>query len=103
MISSLTKKALCVIFALTALSLGSTAPEKPVHVDSKILSKYVGVYRWAPNHFLYIQFWDELGKDQLGAFDESGEIRAPICPGSRPILCGKRSCVANAGGGPNSF
>jgi pimeloyl-ACP methyl ester carboxylesterase len=40
------------------------------------LARYQGTYEWGPNHFIYVQFWDELGKDQLGAFDESGQVRS---------------------------
>jgi pimeloyl-ACP methyl ester carboxylesterase len=47
-----------------------------VSTDRASLAQYVGAYQWGPEHFVYIQFWDELGKDQLAAFDESGEMRA---------------------------
>lgn len=40
------------------------------------LSSYAGAYRWDADHYLDIQFWDELGPDQLAVFDESGLIRA---------------------------
>lgn len=34
------------------------------------------MYQWQPNAFLYIQMWSEFtGKNQLVAFDESGEVR----------------------------
>ena len=45
-------------------------------LDHASLAQYVGAYQWDPDHLVYIQFWDELGKDQLGAFDESGQVRA---------------------------
>lgn len=45
-------------------------------VDHTSLEQYVGAYEWSADHFIYVQFWDELGKDTLGAFDESGETRA---------------------------
>jgi uncharacterized protein len=45
-------------------------------VDEKILAGYAGVYEWEPDAFLYIQMWSEFaGKNQLVAFDESGEVR----------------------------
>ena len=45
-------------------------------MDEKILRGYAGVYQWEPNAFLYIQMWSEFtGKNQLVAFDESGEVR----------------------------
>jgi pimeloyl-ACP methyl ester carboxylesterase len=46
-------------------------------VDEKVLREYAGVYQWDANAFLYLQIWSELtGKNQLAAFDESGELRA---------------------------
>lgn len=46
-------------------------------VDPQALREYVGVYQWDPNAFVYVQVWNEItGKDQLVAFDESGEVRA---------------------------
>ena len=48
-------------------------------VDEKVLREYAGVYRWAPDAFVYLQLWNEfVGFDQPGqlvAFDESGEVR----------------------------
>ena len=76
------------IAALTAFNLVSQAQEKPVSLDRKILAEYVGAYQWTPNHFVYIQFWDELGKDQLGAFDESGEVRALYALGADKFFVG---------------
>src|SRR4029453_2629827 len=35
-------------------------------VDRASLAQYQGAYQWSANHLVYIQFWDELGKDQLG-------------------------------------
>ena len=46
-------------------------------VGDDVLREYVGTYEWAPDTFLYLQLWSELtGKNQLVAFDESGEVRA---------------------------
>ncbi len=46
-------------------------------MEAKALREYAGVYQWGPESFVYLQLWDEFsGKDQLGAFDESGEVRA---------------------------
>jgi pimeloyl-ACP methyl ester carboxylesterase len=55
-----------------------SAPQAPTvrAVDERILRGYAGVYQWEPNAFLYIQMWSEFtGKNQLVAFDESGEVR----------------------------
>jgi uncharacterized protein len=46
-------------------------------LDAKALREYAGVYQWEPNDFVYLQPWSEFaGTAQLGAFDESGEVRA---------------------------
>jgi len=55
-----------------------SAPQAPAvrSVDERILRGYAGVYQWESNAFLYIQMWSEFtGKNQLVAFDESGEVR----------------------------
>src|SRR5437764_14667848 len=47
-----------------------------VSVDEKILREFAGAYQWEQDSFLYLQMWSELsGKNQLVAFDESGEVR----------------------------
>lgn len=67
---------------ICALLIGSkpgvSAPQAPAvrSVDEKILRGYAGVYEWEPNAFVYVQMWSEFtGKNQLVAFDESGEVR----------------------------
>ena len=65
-----------VLVMLMACDLVALPQEKPVPVDRKTLSQFVGAYQWGADHFIYVRFWDELGKDQLGAFDESGMARA---------------------------
>jgi len=57
---------------------GRSAAQSPAvrSVDERILAGYAGVYQWEANAFLYIQMWNEFtGKNQLVAFDESGEVR----------------------------
>ena len=49
---------------------------RAVAVERTLLTQYQGTYEWGPGRFIYVQFWDELGKDQLGAFDESGLVRS---------------------------
>lgn len=45
-------------------------------LEEKALREYVGVYQWEPEGFLYLQLWNEFtGTNQLGAFDESGDLR----------------------------
>jgi uncharacterized protein len=65
---------------VTLLGIVSSGPsfQAPVvrAVDEKTLREYTGVYRWEPDGFVYLQMWNELsGKNELVAFDESGEIR----------------------------
>lgn len=54
------------------------------NVEEHVLREYAGVYRWAPDAFVYLQMWTELG-NQLVAFDESGELRTlyPTGPAGR--------------------
>ena len=51
-------------------------------------AQYQGAYEWTANHLVYIQFWDELGKDQLGIFDESGETRTLYAMGDDKFFVG---------------
>ncbi len=57
-------------------------PDKPYTMDRATLEQYSGAYQWAPNRFVYVQLWAELGKDQLAAFDEAGKVRGlfPLGP-----------------------
>ena len=56
-----------------------SAPQAPAvrSMDEKLLREYAGVYQWQKDAFLYLQLWGELsdGKNQLVAFDESGDVR----------------------------
>ena len=63
---------------LIVRTLATTAPQNasPQTADEKILREYAGVYQWRANAFLYLQLWSEFsGRNQLVAFDESGEVR----------------------------
>jgi uncharacterized protein len=54
----------------------ATAPEND-------LREYQGTYRWSSDSTLYLQLWSEFsGKNQLVAFDESGDVRT-LYPVSR--------------------
>ena len=62
------------------LMLGSLAlsAQKPAGqpLDEKTLRDYAGYYRWESGELLYVQPWSELaGRNQLVAFDASGEVR----------------------------
>jgi uncharacterized protein len=52
-------------------------------LDVAAMRDYSGVYEWSPGSYLYLQPWNELtGRDELVAFDESGEVRV-LYPGER--------------------
>src|SRR5207302_9874016 len=67
--------AAAILFATVIAIFASQVP--PVRdIDENTLRQYEGVYQWAPDAFLYLQIWNELaGKNQLVAFDESGDVR----------------------------
>ncbi|MFL5483242.1 MAG: alpha/beta hydrolase family protein [Gemmatimonadaceae bacterium] len=45
-------------------------------LDENALREYAGIYQWSSDSFVYLQPWAELtGKNQLVAFDESGDVR----------------------------
>jgi dienelactone hydrolase len=55
------------------------APRRPVvrSFDQATLGEYAGVYQWDSGGLVHLQTWVEFGATpQLGAFDESGEVRA---------------------------
>ena len=70
------------ITAAVIVALGLQGPAVP-DVSEQTLRQYAGVYQWSSDAFLYLQLWNEFtGKHQLGAFDESGEVRVlyPTAP-----------------------
>lgn len=61
-----------ILHILMATSSSQTAPIE----GEKALQEYAGVYQWGPNALVYLQLWAEFtGKQQLVAFDESGDVR----------------------------
>src|SRR5438045_3549103 len=65
--------------AVMATAIAGSAAQAPavLSVDENFLREYVGTYQWDLDSFMYLQLWSELtGKNQLIAFDESGEVRA---------------------------
>lgn len=66
-------------------------------VDESVLRQYAGVYQWDGGGFLNLQMWGEFtGKNLLGAFDESGELRA-LHPTDRDrFFVGPGAAVSNA-------
>jgi uncharacterized protein len=69
-------------------------------VDEKALREYTGVYRWAPDAFVYLQLWNEfIGFDkpgQLVAFDESGEARTLYSIDRDQFFAGPGMAVASS-------
>ncbi len=61
---------------------------RSVALNGSALADYEGSYEWDKDHCIYIQRWDELGKDQLVAFDESGRIRALYSMGGDRFFVG---------------
>jgi pimeloyl-ACP methyl ester carboxylesterase len=66
-------------------------------VDEKVLRQYTGVYQWQQSSFLYLQIWSEFtGKNQLVAFDESGEVRTLYPTDDDRFFAGPGAAVAAA-------
>ena len=66
-------------------------------MDEHVLREYAGVYQWEPNAFVYIQMWGEFtGKNQLVAFDESGEVRTLYPMGDDRFFAGPGAAVPTA-------
>lgn len=66
----------------------------PTQPDRSSVTEFAGVYQWAPDAYLYLQHWTEFGgAGQLGAFDESGEIRALYADGRDRFTTGPGMAV----------
>jgi pimeloyl-ACP methyl ester carboxylesterase len=64
------------VVALLAFIAKSGLQTSTATLSVAALRDYSGVYQWAPGSYLYLQPWNELtGRDDLVAFDESGEVR----------------------------
>jgi pimeloyl-ACP methyl ester carboxylesterase len=64
--------------ALISIALIRSTLQKPViqPTDEAVLREYTGVYEWDASAFVYLQMWNEFtGKNELVAFDESGDVR----------------------------
>lgn len=73
--------------------LGAQGPVA-VQLHSTGLRNYAGVYRWDQGGFIYLQLWAELtGKNQLVAFDESGEVRALYPNGKDRFTAGAAAAI----------
>ena len=65
-----------VVLAVTPIACSALQNDTARSMDEKVLREYAGVYQWGADAFLYLQLWNEFfGKNELVAFDESGEVR----------------------------
>ena len=77
-----------------ASSLSQAAPA-PSTSDAS-LRNYVGTYEWGPDHFVYLQMWSEFrGKNDLVAFDESGEVRTLFPAEGGQFVAGPGAAIPN--------
>jgi hypothetical protein len=84
---------------LLAGQAGLPAPQVPAvrSVDEKILREYSGAYQRQSNAWVYLQLWSEFtGKNQLVAFDESGEVRVLYPTDNDHFFAGPGAAVSNA-------
>src|SRR6266480_267830 len=86
-----------VIPLLLAIPLAvSGQPPRVASVDEKTLREYAGVYQWGRDAFMYLQIWSEFtGKNELVAFDESGEART-LYPTDRDTFFAGPGAAASA-------
>jgi pimeloyl-ACP methyl ester carboxylesterase len=85
--------------ALLGAAIVRSALQPPAvrSVEEKVLREYAGVYQWEPNAFVYLQIWNELtGSNQLGAFDESGELRVLYPTDPDRFFAGPGAAVATS-------
>ena len=83
-----------VLSASIASSL-SQAPPAP-SIDDESPREYVGTYEWGPDHFVYLQMWSEFtGKNDLVAFDESGEVRTLFPVDKGQFIAGPGAAAPN--------
>lgn len=81
-----------VLSALVAVSLSQVT--QPSSSGDQSLRKYVGTYQWGPDRFVYLQMWSEFrGKNDLVAFDESGEVHTLFPAGDGRFVTGPGAAV----------
>jgi pimeloyl-ACP methyl ester carboxylesterase len=89
-----------VVTALLGLLIALSARQTPAvrDVDENTLREYAGVYRWAPDAFVYLQMWNEFSgftkPGELVAFDESGEVRTLYPTGRDQFFAGPGAAVS---------
>jgi uncharacterized protein len=81
---------------LLAVASASAIGQAPVAraMGEEMLREYAGVYQWNGKTFLDLQLWSELtGKNQLVAFDESGEVRTLYPMGPDKFFAGPGAAI----------
>lgn len=61
---------------------------KSVRLEPRALARYQGTYEVDHDHYAQIRFWSELGENQLGYFDEPGEMRSLFPMGDDAFFVG---------------
>ena len=83
-----------ILSASIASSLSQAVPAPST--DDEPFREYVGTYQWGPDHFVYLQMWNEFrGKNDLVAFDESGEVRTLFPAEGGKFVTGPGAAVPN--------
>lgn len=88
-----------VAVVLVGVAVARSWPQTPAvqPVEETALREYAGVYEWAPDAFVYLQLWNEFtATNQLGAFDESGEVRVLYPMGPDRFFAGPGAAVATS-------
>ena len=79
---------LLLVLLLSLLSSVKSPAQPNESPERHALAAYTGIYQWSDGHFLSVQFWPELGPDQLCFFDETGPIRALFASGNDTFTLG---------------
>jgi len=81
-----------VLSGLIGTSLCQVTPTPSIEEQS--LREYTGTYEWGSDHFMYLQMWGEFtGKNDLVAFDESGEVRVLFPSAASEFTAGPGAAV----------
>src|SRR5438270_7820626 len=84
---------------LMGIAIACPALQAPAlrSMDENILREYAGAYQWDHDGFVYLQMWSELtGRNQLVAFNESGEVRVLYPTGRDRFFVGPGAAIPSA-------
>jgi hypothetical protein len=76
---------LLLLLLLPSVKVLAQSTESP---EQHVLAAYTGIYQWSDGHFLDVQFWPELGPNQLCFFDETDSVRALFLSGKDKFTLG---------------